>query len=150
MSVIQAIRETVAPIVNEAGLHLEEITFEGPSPKTLTIVIDSDSTLNLDDVTAVTKVISDALEILPALGDTPFILEVTSPGIDRPLTLPRHWRKNHGRLVTIALSDGSKVRGRIIDSSELAVTIDEQSYNFADIATATIEIEFKSLKKEDK
>jgi len=150
MSVIQAIRETVAPIVNEAGLYLEEITFEGPSPKTLTIVIDSDSTLNLDEVTAVTKVISDALEILPALGDTPFTLEVSSPGIDRPLTLPRHWRKNHGRLVSITLADGTKVRGRIMDSTDLDVTVDEKTHNFADISVAIIEIEFKSLKKEDK
>jgi len=70
-------------------------------------------------------------------------LEVTSPGVDRPLTLPRHWRKNLGRLINITLNDESKVNGRIGESTDSDVQIDESKINFADIKKATIEIEFK-------
>jgi len=147
MSVIQAVREAIAPIIEGSGNYLEEVTLDGGNPQILTVVIDSDSYLNLDQVTVVTKSISDTLDALPELGETPFTLEVTSPGIDRPLTLPRHWRKNHGKLIAITLLGGETLRGRIGDATEDSVLVDEKSVALADIQKAVVEIEFKSLKK---
>jgi len=72
---------------------------------------------------------------------------VTSPGIDRPLTKPRHWRKNIDRLVKIVLQDGKEVKGRIKDASELSATVDQQVILFTDIKRATLEIEFKQVGK---
>jgi ribosome maturation factor RimP len=72
---------------------------------------------------------------------------VTSPGLDRPLTKPRHWSKNQDRLIKIILNDGKEVTGRIKDSTESSVTVDEQVINFADIKRATLEIEFKKESK---
>jgi ribosome maturation factor RimP len=147
MSVIEAITEGIAPSVAKAGVYLEEVTLDG-SPRILTVVIDGDTPLNLDQVTVVTKEISEILENLPELGELPFTLEVTTPGIDRPLTLPRHWRKNQDRLVTITLSDGSTKKGRIGELSEQSVAIDGEVISLADISRAQVEIEFKSLKKD--
>jgi ribosome maturation factor RimP len=112
----------------------------------MTVIVDGDTNLTLDQVTAVSKEVSAIVEVLPALGDTPFTLEVTSPGVDRPLTKPRHWRKNQGRLIAITQHDDQQVKGRIGDSTEIDVEIDSVKIAFAAIKKALIEVEFKSLK----
>ena len=147
MGVIQAITEAISPAINGTGNYLEEVTFDGGSPKVLTVIIDSDTYINLDQVTVVTKQISEILENLPELGETPFTLEVTSPGIDRPLTLPRHWIKNHGRIVAISLKNGEVRKGRIGELIADSVLISDSPVPLDDIAHAQVEIEFKSLKK---
>jgi len=147
MSVIAAITSSIAPIIEASGIYLEEVTLDNASPRILTVVIDGDTPLNLDQVTTVTKEISEILESLVELGDAPFTLEVSTPGIDRPLTLPRHWRKNQDRLVTVTLTDGSIKKGRIGEQVEQTVSIDGEVIALSDISRAQVEIEFKSLKK---
>jgi len=149
MSIVESVTGAIAPIIEASGIYLEEVTLTGGSPTILTVIVDSDTHLNLDQVTSVTKEISEVLENLEELGETPFTLEVSSPGIDRPLTLPRHWRKNHGRLSTIKLHNGQLVKGRIGEYLDEKVKIDDQEIALADIEKAHIEIEFKSLKKGD-
>jgi len=149
MSVIDEISAVIAPVVAASGNYLEEVTItpDGKS-RILTVIVDSDTHLNLDQVTAVTREISDLLETHPALGDQPFTLEVTSPGIDRPLTELRHWKKNHGRLVNAIGIDGKEIKGRIGEVVDGVVVIDEHHIPLADIEKAMIEIEFKSIKGE--
>jgi ribosome maturation factor RimP len=113
----------------------------------LTVILDGDTHLSLDQVTAATKGISEIVEGIQSLGQTPFTLEVTSPGLDRPLTKPRHWRKNLDRLVKVILLDGKEVKGRVKNATESNATIDEQIVNFIDIKRATLEIEFKQVGK---
>ena len=149
MSIIESVTGAIAPIIEASGIYLEEVTLTGGSPTILAVIVDSDTHLNLDQVTSVTKEISEVLENLAELGETPFTLEVSSPGIDRPLTLPRHWRKNHGRLATLKLHNGQLVKGRIGEYLDEKVKIDEQEIALVDIEKANVEIEFKSLKKGD-
>ena len=149
MNVVDLITSEITPIIEGSGNYLEEVTITGGSPKILTVVVDSDSHLTLDQVTVITKEISNILETLPELGETPFTLEVTSPGIDRPLTRARHWRKNLGRLVSVTLNDGTAIKGRVGPSTDSTVDIEGTLVQFSDIKLAVIEIEFKSLKKAD-
>jgi ribosome maturation factor RimP len=81
------------------------------------------------------------------LGETPFTLEVTSPGLDRPLTKVRHWQKNINRLVKVVLLDGSEIKGRIKDVNEVSARVDEKNINYSDIKRATLEVEFKPVTK---
>lgn len=144
-----AIAESITPVITESGNYLEEVSIlPAGKSRILTVIVDSDTHLNLDQVTSVSREISQIVETLEVLGDQPFTLEVTSPGIDRPLTLPRHWRKNHGRLVKATLLDGATVSGRIGQASDTSVEIDQQSIELDQIKKALIEIEFKSLKSE--
>ena len=149
MGIVESVTGAIAPIIEASGIYLEEVTLSGGSATILTVIVDSDSHLTLDEVTVVTKEISGVLEELEELGETPFTLEVSSPGIDRPLTLPRHWRKNHGRLSTITLHNGQLVKGRICEYLDSTVVIDDKEIPLSDIAKAHVEIEFKSLKKGD-
>ena len=147
MTLLEEIAVAITPAIEAAGCYLEEVTLTPAGKrKIMTVIVDGDTNLSLDQVTAVSKDVSAIVELLPALGDTPFTLEVTSPGVDRPLTWPRHWRKNHGRLINVTLTDDKSVKGRIGDATEIDVEIDSIKIAFAAIKKALIEIEFKSLK----
>jgi ribosome maturation factor RimP len=104
----------------------------------------------LDQVTSVSRNISELLDTAEFMGETAFTLEVTSPGVDRPLTLARHWQKNINRLVRVVHLDGSVTAGRITSAeSTHAILVEdikgkskEHTVEFADVKRATVEIEF--------
>jgi len=138
----------ITPALEALGFYLEDVTITSAGRRSmLTVIVDGDIHLSLDQVTTATKGISEIVENIQSLGQTPFTLEVTSPGLDRPLTKPRHWRKNLDRLVKVILQDGRELKGRVKDVSESDATIDEQVINLADIKRATLEIEFKQVGK---
>jgi ribosome maturation factor RimP len=146
MTLIEDISQAIRPAIEASGNFLEEVTLtQDGSSQLMSVIVDNENHLNLDEVTVLTKAISEILDTLEVLGETPFTLEVGSPGLDRPLTQPRHWKKNHGRLVSVELSDGTKVLGRIGDLTDAGVIVDETTLNFADIDRAVIEIEFKKV-----
>ena len=143
------ISTAVTPALSALGFYLEDVTITSAGRRSmLTIIVDGDTHLSLDQVTSATKAIGEIVEGLQSLGDTPFTLEVTSPGLDRPLTKPRHWRKNIDRLVKIVLLDGSVVNGRIKSATETDVLVDDVSIEFSAIKRATLEVEFKQGKNE--
>lgn len=151
MSLTQAITDLISPAVTEAGFYLEEVQIASPgSHRILTCVVDGLTPLNLDQVTVVSRIISDLLDSADVIGDTPFTLEVTSPGVDRPLTEVRHWTKNLTRLIKITLNDESVITGRLIEFDETSATLVENikgriknhTVAFADIKRAVVEIEF--------
>lgn len=144
MPLNEDISAAIRPIIEASGNYLEELTITSAGKvKILTVIVDSDSHLNLDQITAVTKEISEIIETLEQLGDNAFTLEVTSPGIDRPLTKPRHWRKNFDRLVKITMTSGQDIQGRIGEATETTVLVGDQKVSFEDIKRAVLEIEFK-------
>ena len=148
MSNKEQVLAVITPAIESLGFYIEDINITSAGKRSmLTVIVDGDTHLSLDQVTVATKAISEIVENLPTLGNNPFTLEVTSPGLDRPLTKPRHWRKNKDRLIKIVLTDGKEVNGRIKDSTESSVTVDEQVINFADIKRATLEVEFKKESK---
>ena len=151
MSLTQAITDLISPAVTEAGFYLEEVQIASPgSHRTVTCVVDGPTPLNLDQVTVVSRIISELLDSADIMGDTPFTLEVTSPGVDRPLTEVRHWTKNLTRLIKTTLNDGSVITGRLTEFDEINATLVENikgriknhTVAFADIQRAVVEIEF--------
>ena len=142
------ISDAVTPALSALGFYLEDVTITSAGRRSmLTIIVDGDTHLSLDQVTSATKAIGEIVESIQSLGETPFTLEVTSPGLDRPLTKPRHWRKNIDRLVKIVLLDGKEVKGRIKAASENSATVDEGEIKFSDIKRASLEVEFKQVGK---
>lgn len=151
MSLTQPITDLISPAVTEAGFFLEEVLIASPgSHRIVTCVVDGPTPLNLDQVTVASRVISELLDTAEFMGETPFTLEVTSPGVDRPLTQPRHWTKNLTRLIKVTLSDGASITGRLTEFDEVNAKlvenikgrIKEHTVAFADIKRAVVEIEF--------
>ena len=143
--------ELLTPAVLEVGFYLEDIHIATPgSHRIVTCIVDGDASLNLDQVTSVSRLISELLDIAPFMGETPFTLEVTSPGVDRPLTEVRHWTKNISRLITATLNDGSVVNGRLTEFDSSNVTLVENIKGrikthviaFEKIKRAVVEVEF--------
>lgn len=157
MALKDQISELVTPAVSDQGFYLEDVHVATPgNHRIVTCIVDGDVSLNLDQVTSVSRVISELLDEAAFMGETPFTLEVTSPGVDRPLTQPRHFAKNVDRLLKIIKLDGSEVAGRILSNTDHDVTLTvlikkestEQTVLLSDIKRAVVEIEFN--RKDDK
>ena len=157
MALKDQISELVTPAVSDQGFYLEDVHVATPgSHRIVTCIVDGDASLNLDQVTTVSRVISELLDEAVFMGETPFTLEVTSPGVDRPLTQPRHFAKNVDRLLKIVKLDGSEVAGRILSNTDHDVTLTvtvkketlEQTVSLSEIKRAVVEIEFN--RKDDK
>ncbi len=151
MALKDQISELLSPALHKAGYFLEDVNLVNPGQhRIVTVIVDGESALNLDQVTVASKLVSELLDEAAFMGETPFTLEVTSPGIDRPLTLPRHFAKNIDRLLKVTKIDGIVVTGRILSNTEDSVTltvaekkeVKEVVVALADIKRATVEIEF--------
>ena len=151
MALKDQISEHITPALHKAGYFLEDVNLVSPGQhRIVTVIVDGESALNLDQVTVASKLVSELLDEATFMGETPFTLEVTSPGIDRPLTLPRHFAKNVDRLLKVTKSDGDVVTGRILGNTESDVTLSvtekkdvkEVTISLGDIKRAQVEIEF--------
>lgn len=130
------------------GLDLEDIDLSvAGRRRVLRVAVDRDGGVSMDDIADATREISRLLDDSDALGEAPYTLEVSSPGVDRPLTLPRHWRRNIGRLVKVTTTNGSTVTGRVLESGDESARLDVNGKTrdvlFEDVAKAKVQIEFK-------
>ena len=118
----------IEPVVGSAGYDLEELVVTPAGRRSVVrVVIDRDEGVSLDDVADISRAVSEVLdENDGGMGRTPYVLEVSSPGVDRPLTEPRHWRRNTGRLVTVVVGrPGSteEVTARVTAVDDAGITL---------------------------
>ena len=171
MSVKEQIRPAVEGPLRDLGLLVEDVAVTPAGKRRLVRiwidrVLDSadDTTsvtppLTLDEVADATRAVSDALDETGAMGEQPYTLEVGSPGIDRPLTEPRHFRRNVSRLVTITPLEGSAVTGRITVAGEGGVTLQvpgaknepatSRDVAYAEVSRAVVQVEFSRPASDD-
>ena len=149
---------SLTPILEQFGLELEDVTVTPAGKRRLLrVTVDGDGPQgrgpSLDDIAEATKAISVALDSSDVVGSSPYTLEVSTRGISRPLTAPRHWRRNRGRLVAVHLVDGSSLTGRIeaADDEGVDLQVDEASRRipFAEIGKAVVQVEFNRPKDDD-
>ncbi len=118
----------IEPVVGAAGYDLEDLVVTPAGRRSVVrVVVDRDAGVTLDDIAEVSRAVSEVLDRNDdGMGRTPYVLEVTSPGVDRPLTEPRHWRRNTGRLVTVAVGPAGStetVTGRVTAVEGAGVTL---------------------------
>jgi len=141
------IEQELATPLRALGLDVEavELTPAGKR-RVLRIAVDGDDGVTLDDVAEATKRVSEVLDASDVLGEQPYTLEVTSRGVDRPLTLPRHWRRNADRLVKVTTTDDETLIGRIVGSDDTGATLDidgtRSEVAYTDVAKALVQVEF--------
>jgi len=136
------VRDVLSPVVTAAGFDLEDVAITAAGRRNVVkVVVDRDGGLDLDAVAEVARVVSAALDDSDATGESPYTLEVTSPGVDRPLTEPRHWRRATGRLVK-----AGAITGRVLDADDAVVTIDvdgeTREIPYADLGAGKVQVEF--------
>ncbi|HEX3206892.1 MAG TPA: ribosome maturation factor RimP [Propionibacteriaceae bacterium] len=140
----------LTPILAQLGLELEAVEIiPAGKRRLLRVVVDGEGPKGsgplLDEIAAASKVASEALDRADVTGAAPYTLEVTSRGVSRPLELPRHWRRNTGRLVAVRLYAGDAITGRIVSSSEDGVQLDvdgdTREIRFGDVDRALVQVE---------
>ncbi len=145
---LHRIEQTVRTPLADLGLDLEavELTAAGKR-RVLRVAVDADGGPTLDDIADAARTISAVLDAGDVMGELPYTLEVTSRGVDRPLTELRHWRRNVDRLIKLTLTDGESVVGRlkVVREGDVELTIPGGSGRliaFEDISRALVQIEF--------
>lgn len=147
------IETELADPLGALGLDIEavEITPAGKR-RVLRVAVDKDGGVTLDDIAEATKAVGSVLDDSDVLGEQPYTLEVTSRGVDRPLAHPRHWRRNHDRLVKVTHVDGSSFTGRVTGSDDGGATLDisgqERRVPYGEVAKAMVQIEFNRKTEE--
>jgi len=150
---VSELTELLDPVVSAFSLDLDdvEITRSG-GQRILDVTIDGDSGVNLDEVAEVSRAISEFLDNSNAMGDEPYVLEVGTRGVTKPLTKPVHWARNVGRLVNVA-GDAINAIGRIVEFTDPDVTLDIKgklrTLNIKEISRAHVEVEFKKMPKDE-
>jgi ribosome maturation factor RimP len=152
------LREQLEPVVAALGYDLEEVTAQrAGSRRLLRLVVDADGGITLDDVAEVSQAVSAALDERGLMGESPYDLEVTSPGVSRPLTAPRHWRRALGRLVVVPVAaEGGKeqsLTGRIVAADDQGVELElpgrkpgtsggRRRLGYAELGKGRVQVEF--------
>lgn len=138
----EKIHDVVAPVVQSAGFDLEAVDVRPAGRRSLVVItVDADE-VDSDGLAEVSRRISEALDATDVLGEQPYTLEVSSRGVGTPLTLPRHWRRNIGRLVAVHLADGVNVSGRITGATEKSAVVDDTKIRYSDVERAVVQVEF--------
>ncbi|MEO6509518.1 MAG: ribosome maturation factor RimP [Nocardioides sp.] len=153
-----ATRDRITAAISEPlgalGLDLEavEVTPAGKR-RMLRVAVDRDGGVTLDDIAEAAREVSQAIDDADAMGEAPYTLEVTSRGVDSPLTMPRHWRRNHDRLVKVTTTGGETLTGRIGGSDDDHVTLDvsgvQRSLGYVEMAKALVQVEFNRKKTDE-
>jgi ribosome maturation factor RimP len=150
VEVAQALRDRLAPAVGASGFDLEDVVVTAAGRRRLVrVVVDKDGGVSLDECAEVSRLVSTELDADDSLlGPGPYTLEVSSPGVSRPLREPRHWRRNRGRTVKVARTDGSTLLGRLVDSDDVSAIVrpeggDEVVVPFDQVTKATVQVELR-------
>jgi len=161
-----ALTALIAPVARALGMDLESVTIATAGQRrVLRIVVDADGGVSLDDIGEASRQISARLDASDAMGAAPYTLELSSPGVDRPLTEPRHWRRAAGRLVAVPLrtslpatdQDGERdrrgrpvqIEARIIGADHEGVTLatdgEERRFGYGELGPGRVQVEFGRL-----
>ncbi|MFF0436829.1 ribosome maturation factor RimP [Streptomyces sp. NPDC004327] len=156
----ERLRGLLEPLVHAKDLDLEEIEVSRAGRRgLLRVIVDSDEGVELDACAELSRAISEKLDETDVMGEGEYVLEVSSPGADRPLTQARHYERAVGRLVKLQLNEGGELITRIIAVDEDGLDTEvpgvkgrkatARRIEFADIAKARVEIEFNRKDKKE-
>ena len=142
----------LAPVVEAQGLDLEDVVVtQAGKRRQLRVVVDQDGGISLDTVAAVSTAVAAQLDDSDAMGGSPYVLEVTSPGVERPLTAPRHWRRNRTRLVKVATAEATALEGRLVEVDDDGIGVESDGVvtrlGWDRVASGRVQVEFNRPSK---
>jgi ribosome maturation factor RimP len=145
-----ALRDRLEPAVTAAGYDLDDLVVTSAGRRRLVrLVVDKDGGVTLDECAEVSHAVSAVLDANDSLlGPGAYTLEVSSRGVSRPLTLPRHWQRNLGRLVKVVRTDGTTLIGRVIRADEQGATVRPEvgtdvDVEYPHVARALVQVEMR-------
>jgi ribosome maturation factor RimP len=141
--------DLIEPVISAAGFDLESVRIGRAGRRSvLRVVVDGEHGVSLDDIAVVSRAVAAEVDAADAMGPGSYTLEVSSPGVDRPLTEPRHWRRAAGRLVRVPVRDDT-IEGRVIEAGPSGVLIEidgeDREFGYADLGPGQVQVEFGKL-----
>ena len=154
MATVSELTAALDPVVSGLGYEVDDIVLTSAGRKrVLEVIVDSDNPVDLNALSNITRAVSNFLDESQIMGELPYLLEVSSRGVSRPLTKPVHWKRNLGRLVEVR-GDAVNLTGRITSFQDPIATIDvdgsAKEVDINSLSRAIIQVEFKKLDKEEK
>ncbi|QSB13487.1 ribosome maturation factor RimP [Natronosporangium hydrolyticum] len=147
----------IAPVVEAAGFDLERVGVSRIGRRhSVQVVVDRDGGVGLDAIAEVSRSVSSALDAAEEAGESvipgEYVLEVTSPGVDRPLTEPRHWRRNVGRLVSVPGPGGARLTGRVLETNPETVVLElatgPRELRYDELGPGRVQVELRSIEEQ--
>ncbi|MFL6161030.1 MAG: ribosome maturation factor RimP [Jatrophihabitantaceae bacterium] len=143
----QQLQQLLDPVVSSAGYELVDLSVSSAGRRSLLrVTVDGEDGIDLDGVAVVSRAISTAMDSDDGAFTGPYVLEVSSPGVDRPLTEPRHWQRALGRLVSVSIGGAEPVTGRVlaVDPAGLRLQVagTEHSYAWTAVGNGRMQVEF--------
>lgn len=149
----------IEPVTEQAGFDLERVIVSRVGRRhRVQVVVDSDDGVGLDDIAEVSRAVSSALDAAEGTGAAvvpgEYVLEVSSPGVDRPLTEPRHWRRNVGRLVAVGVAGDGQLTGRVRAADTAGVTLETEpgttrQLAYDQLGTGRVQVELRRVEDTD-
>ncbi len=155
---LDALARLAEPVARAAGMDLDSVRLASAGRRRiLRVVVDAVGGVGVDDMALVSHTLSAKLDSSRIMGDVPYTLEVTSPGVERPLTEPRHWQRAVGRVVSTGLAHSGvdesadrgadqTVSGRIVAASDSGVVLEiegvQHEFGFGDLGPGKVQVEF--------
>ncbi len=135
------------PLAADDGYDLEDVVVTPAGNRRLVrVLVDADGGITLDDVADLSRAVSEVLDSSDVMGASPYVLEVSSPGVDYPLTLARHWRRAAGRLVTVSVTGAGPLTARVLrlDGDAVVFTTDsgEVTHSLSALGRGAVQVEF--------
>jgi len=142
-----------------AGYEIEDVVIDARArPPRITVIADGDTALDLDTIATLSRSASNLLDAVKSIAGQ-YVLEVSTPGVDRPLTSEKHFRRARGRKVELALADGTQVTGRVgeISGTSLRLVVrDDRARDWilravptSEIVKAVVQVEFSAPSKRE-
>ncbi len=158
----ERLTELLEPVVSAAGLELESVRVGRAGRRSLLrVVVDAEDGVDTDSIAEVSRAVAAQVDASDVMGSGPYTLEVSSPGVDRPLTEPRHWRRASGRLVQVPVGDSTMtadaqlagpaqtLQGRVISAGPGGVTLDvngqPREFGYTELGPGQVQVEFSKL-----
>jgi ribosome maturation factor RimP len=144
----------VAEAVTAVGFDLEELDVQQAGRRRLVkVVVDADDGVGLDEISTISRAVSKVLDAHEHVLAGAYTLEVTSPGVQRPLTRPRHWRRARYRLVKVRLTGGAELAVRVGEADDDGVVVldggEVRRLDYREVERAVVEVEFQQPPAED-
>ncbi len=119
------ITELLQPFLNNDQLYIVDIQVVGRQGGRLkvTILLDSDAGITIYECADISRQLGGQMDEMDFFGESPFTLEVSSPGVDFPLGFPRQYRRNIGRQLLVMLTDGTTERGTLEDVDDAQIVL---------------------------
>ena len=159
----ERLTDLLEPVISAAGLELESVRVGRVGRRSLLrVVVDAEDGVDTDSIAQVSRAVAAEVDASDVMGPGSYTLEVSSPGVDRPLTEPRHWRRASGRLVQVPVQDSAgltagagapgtagTVQGRVIAAGPAGVTLDvggqRREFGYAELGPGQVQVEFGKL-----